>query len=238
MTMEKALGIYKKLRAIMTDVDYIQKDKTNDFHRYKYASEQAIKEALHKALVEHKVIFTLQAQNPRIVSWQAVNQKGQSVELNATNVDCTYTFTDIDDGSQVSGAFVGSGSGRDDKGVYAAITGAIKYILTSTFLIPTGDDPENDDSQARKAQTATPSDVPFQSTNPARKTKPEPAKPTDYVTLINSAKSEQELEAIGTKIKEDLTISPNKKSALRSIYEGRIKALQHASESVPTPPTA
>jgi len=38
-------------------------------------------------------------------------------------------------------------------GIYAAVTGAIKYALTSTFLIPTGDDPEQD-------RGASPKDAP------------------------------------------------------------------------------
>jgi hypothetical protein len=40
---------------------------------------------------------------------------------------------------------MGSGNGRDDKGLYAALTGIIKYQLTSSFLIPTGDDAEVDE---------------------------------------------------------------------------------------------
>ena len=40
------------------------------------------------------------------------------------------------------GAITGTGGDQTDKGMYKAITGAIKYIFIKHFLIPTQDDPE------------------------------------------------------------------------------------------------
>ena len=39
---------------------------------------------------------------------------------------------------------IGTGADSGDKAPYKATTGAIKYALLTAFLIPTGDDPEND----------------------------------------------------------------------------------------------
>lgn len=133
--MKQILG---KLHKIMTEVDYIQKDSKNSFQKYSYASEKAIKEKLHSALVDNKVILQLSTTNAR-------------VENNVTCLDCIYTFHDVESGETLTGTFVGTGSARDEKGNYAAVTGAIKYILTSTFLIPTGDDPEDDKNEPPKA---------------------------------------------------------------------------------------
>jgi hypothetical protein len=60
-----------------------------------------------------------------------------------------YEFVDLDSGEKVRGACIGSGSDSQDKGPYKAITGAIKYLMTTTFLIPTGDDPEGDGGKKR-----------------------------------------------------------------------------------------
>jgi hypothetical protein len=49
----------------------------------------------------------------------------------------------------IEGSFEGSGIDQGDKALYKAITGGIKYILSSTFLIPTGDDPENEQSEKK-----------------------------------------------------------------------------------------
>jgi hypothetical protein len=127
----KQANLTAKLYAIMAALDFIAKDKTNDFHRYRYASEQAIKEAVHAQLVEKRVLFNLNFK-------ELVKAEG-----NLIYVVFDYTFTNVDDANdQLKGTFIGSGEDKGDKAVYKAITGAIKYILTSTFLIPTGDDPE------------------------------------------------------------------------------------------------
>lgn len=135
-------NILQKLHSIMSEVDFIAKDKTNEFHKYKYASEQAIKETLHPILLKHKVLFTLSASNIRHVG-------------SLTDIDFVYKFIDIESCEILEGTFTGTGEDKLDKGTYKAITGAIKYILTSTFLIPTGDDPENED-KSKKTPKATP----------------------------------------------------------------------------------
>lgn len=141
-------NILKKLHEIMSKVDFIEKDKTNTFHGYKYASEQAIKETLHKLLVDHKVLFTLEALN-----FSSHHQPLEKEKDTITNIEFKYHFWDVESGEELSGNFVGSGEDKGDKGTYKAITGAVKYILTSTFLIPTGDDPENEDKKTNN-QTA------------------------------------------------------------------------------------
>lgn len=134
-------NILAKLHTIMSKVDFIPKDKKNTFHNYNYASEQAIKEKMHGLLVDNKVIFTLFSQNLRRAG-------------TITDIDFTYRFYDVDSGEFIEGTFNGTGEDKLDKGTYKAITGAIKYILTSTFLIPTGDDPEKDTQQTEKPTTA------------------------------------------------------------------------------------
>lgn len=135
-------NILNKLHLIMSEVEYIQKDKTNAHFGYKFASEQAIKETLHPILVKHKVILQVSVKNPRREVYVSV--KGGRGAI--TDLDVEYAFYDVDSGESLTGSFVGTGDDGADKGTYKAITGAIKYILTSTFLIPTGDDPENDEN--------------------------------------------------------------------------------------------
>jgi len=124
-------SVYKKIHNIMTSIGIIEKDKTNDFHKYKYASEFAIKKAVHEALVNEKLILQL-------------SEKSHTKEANLTTVTFEYCFIDIETGDKMCGLFSGSGEDKGDKGLYKAFTGCLKYLLTTTFLIPTGDDPEND----------------------------------------------------------------------------------------------
>ncbi len=140
-------SILQKLLAVMKDCGYIQKDKKNTFHGYSYASEAAIKDRVHSALVEHGVIqqISLLGLTEREIS--RVNAKGQQVSEWLTTANVHYKFYCCDTGEFIEGTFYGCGIDPSDKGLYKAITGAIKYLLTSQFLIPTGDDPENDDGR-------------------------------------------------------------------------------------------
>ncbi len=138
------VSILRKLHAVMQECDYIQKDKENAFHRYRYASEAAIKEKLHAALVAHGIIpqFSIIGLTEREIT-RIKDGKPQTSEW-LTTANIHYKFSCIDTGEFVEGTFFGCGVDPSDKGLYKAVTGAIKYILTSQFLIATGDDPEDD----------------------------------------------------------------------------------------------
>jgi len=124
----------------MKELSFIEKDKKNTFHNYRYASEEAIKKAVHEQLVLNGLIFTVSVLN--LEQKETTTKKGDKTYL--TNVKVQYCFTDVETNDQLCGEFYGTGEDSLDKGTYKALTGAIKYILTTTFLIPTGDDPENE----------------------------------------------------------------------------------------------
>lgn len=74
-----------------------------------------------------------------------------------------FTVADSDTGEKIEGTVYGRGQDNMDKGIYKALTGALKYWLTTAFLIPTGDDPEASD------------DAPDQPKNNPRGQRPRPA---------------------------------------------------------------
>lgn len=142
-------GIYKKLHLIMSEANYIQKDKKNPHFGYSYASEAAIKETLHELFVKHGVMPSFSTLNQQITEMYR-NEKGKAQYR--TTLTLAFRFFDIDDGSSVEGTMEGAGVDGEDKGTYKAITGALKYCLTSQFIIPTGDDPESDNGEKPKAE--------------------------------------------------------------------------------------
>lgn len=142
-------GIYKKLHAIMSEANYIQKDKENPHFKYTYASEAAIKETLHGLFVKHKVVPTFSTCNQQATE---IGRTSKGDPKFRTTLDLSYRFFDIEDGSLVEGTMCGAGVDGEDKGTYKAITGALKYCLTSQFIIPTGDDPENDNGEKKQAK--------------------------------------------------------------------------------------
>ncbi len=59
-------------------------------------------------------------------------------------VTLDYEFIDGDSDEVLSVPSYGEGRDRGDKAPYKALTGALKYALIQTFLIATGDDPEQE----------------------------------------------------------------------------------------------
>ena len=63
-------------------------------------------------------------------------------------------MVDAQSGESLSSTIIGSGQDKGDKGPYKAYTGAQKYFLMKTFMIPTGDDPEKDDEQSSTSSSS------------------------------------------------------------------------------------
>lgn len=132
--------LVSKLAKVMQEVKYIEKKGYNKFNRYKYATESDVSEKIREVLSELNVIML-----PDVVensTREHTNRKGH-IEYIAT-VKVKFTFIDGDTGEELSIHSVGEGQDAGDKGYYKAITGAHKYALMKAFMIPTGDDPEED----------------------------------------------------------------------------------------------
>jgi hypothetical protein len=158
------INLLKKINAAMAKVTYIQKDKTNSFHKYNYASIDAIKDHVQAAFIEVGLVFTT---TTKILSVATGLGKDQKESL--TTVQLDYSLYDAASGESLSGSGVGTGMDSGDKGVYKAISGALKYILGTILLFATGDDdPEYDNTP--KTQQPKPA-APPQKTE----TKPVPA---------------------------------------------------------------
>lgn len=132
----------KKLISIMSQVERIPKNGYNDFHKYHYATESDVKEGCRQLMADAKVLMTLSIQDI------------EQVRDDIVRVTSLVTFTDAESGETLSFCVAGDGQDKNDKGIYKAITGSTKYALMSSFLIPTGDDPEKDATDGKKTSAA------------------------------------------------------------------------------------
>lgn len=140
------MSVYNKLHAIMAEFPSVPKAHVNSFHKYSYRSADDILAALKPLLVKHGVLMAVSGSD---VKTDTLN------ESILTTVEMTVTFWDPDDlGPVISCRAFGQGVDKGDKGVYKAITGALKYALLTNFLIPGSEDPEQD------SPTITPSPEP------------------------------------------------------------------------------
>jgi hypothetical protein len=133
-------ALAKKLAAVMGAVKRVPKTGHNAFHGYDYATEADIVAAIRDELAQRHVILL-----PAILARtrEPVGEKGQVL----THLDMEFTFIDGESGERETRPWLGAGTDKEDKGAYKAMTGGEKYFLLKTFLVPTGDDPEQDSQQ-------------------------------------------------------------------------------------------
>ncbi|RKI34555.1 hypothetical protein D7Y27_33160 [Corallococcus sp. AB004] len=141
-------SLVRKLAEVMGEVERVPKSGRNDFHRYDYATEADIVSAVRKAMAARALMLI-----PSVVKteWRDVERNKGGKDRIAT-LTVRFTLTDGDSGEERSFEVLGEGQDQGDKATYKALTGAVKYALLKLFLIPTGDDPE-DDGQAHNQQS-------------------------------------------------------------------------------------
>lgn len=132
--------IASKLVKVMADCAYNQKNGTNDFHRYKYATAADVLEKVNTSLVKHGLAVTAQAE--LIDLRDVVTLKGNTERL--ATVKTTLTVIDSESGKTITCSGLGSGQDHGDKAAIKACTASIKYAYMLTLAMATGDDQEAD----------------------------------------------------------------------------------------------
>lgn len=129
-----------KLVEVMACVDRVAKNGNNTAQHYSYAMASDVYEAVRGELAQRFVIPI-----PNMLKADFIDKP---TKAGGSMTYCTatvrYDFTDAESGEVMSSTIIGAGSDSGDKSVYKALTGATKACLVNTFLIPTGDDPENE----------------------------------------------------------------------------------------------
>lgn len=139
-----------KLAEVMGEVGWIPKKGRNTFQNYDFVRETDIVDAVSKHLAARKVAVI-----PRVVNmhFEPTTTKAGASGFFAV-VTMSYTFVDGDSGERLEVEAVGAGTDQPgDKAFYKAQTGAKKFALTQTFLIATGDDPEDEQAEKPKASS-------------------------------------------------------------------------------------
>lgn len=174
-----------KMLKVMEAVGYVPKRGENESQNYKYARDADMADAVRTALIKNGVavfVTTLE----RSVAVDAVKTKWGAQNL--TTVKMRFTFMDTETGEKYDAEFYGDGMDGGDKGIYKAMTGAGKYCLKEIFLIPTGDDPEAETSNDKKAAEAAVEKAKAEKEK-AEKAKAEKAKKDGREVLIEMAEN-------------------------------------------------
>jgi hypothetical protein len=151
----------------MKRVRYVKETGKNDFHGYKYASDEDFLILVQPALADVGLCLLPSVTEVRTVEHSA-DKKG--APRYRTELVQTWELLHVSGESRML-SVPACGLDSEDKGTYKALTGALKYLVRHLLLIPTGADPERVRGDEGDAQ---PGHVPIQApaTLPARKGPP------------------------------------------------------------------
>ena len=142
--------IQKAIWAVMCEISYVQKQKSPNLN-YTFAGEAALIRALRPYMERYGIIMSVVAQNE--VCFETYQTKS-GAPMNRTRLLSTVRFYHAPSGTFIDVMAPGEGADSGDKSGNKANTCAYKYALRQTFVIETGDDPDDEPSerQARAAQ--------------------------------------------------------------------------------------
>jgi len=139
------MSLRKKLGEVRRRIGYIQKRGYNERHNYNYVAAADIAGIVGDILAELGVVVI-----PRLESITYEPQApGRVDSVRIARVIMAYAFTDEDSGEEITARVAGEGLDLRDKATYKAMTGALKYALLQSFLLATGDDPEDERADSR-----------------------------------------------------------------------------------------
>jgi hypothetical protein len=128
----------------MEEVSRIPKNGKNAHFNYKYATESDIVDGIRPLLAKHGLALFVEAINSQ---WRGT-EPGRGGPI--VTVELRYTLGCSETGATITTTIYAEGQDPGDKAYYKAYSGGMKYFLSKTFLISTGDDPERDDEQPRQ----------------------------------------------------------------------------------------
>ncbi|TGE29761.1 ERF family protein [Hymenobacter metallicola] len=213
-------NLYQRIRAVMEDVEYLQKDKevsTGGAGSYKALSEETVTKNVREAMIRHGLVILPIGQEHHLVD----HVRGPGKVVSLTTVNTQYKIVNVDNPTEFE-ILASSGTGVDsqDKGVGKAMTYSYKYLLLRTFGIATGRDADSvgnaelEREQALAAQKAIDA----------------------AILLLEGATTEKELKQVGVK---DYMTDPKYKAAALAA-NNRIKAAEANALATETaaPPVA
>jgi hypothetical protein len=154
----------EKLLAAYSDLSYIQKTGFNKAQNYKFLKSEDVLKAVNATLLKNRLILSKVdfepvqvsvAQQPLTDSQKNIvySPKGDIVfkNQNLVTLKAHLEIADADSDNTIRASGVGQGIDPTDKASAKAMTIALKYALTSLFLIASGDDPESDEQSDKDA---------------------------------------------------------------------------------------
>lgn len=219
-----------KLAEVMGEIGYIPKRGKNEFHGFDYATEPDIVDAVREKLATRGVILMTSIEG--IEERLAKTPKGKDTLITTVRLRFLFFNKDAPD-ETIDIAWAGQGEDPGDKGLYKALTGAMKYFLMKQFLMPTGDDPDAAEGVAEAQPKQSQQKPPAPQAQP--KPQAQPAQPVQkpHVSTGNGTQQALDGETVEELLSEDqagrlremMAASPKKAEAIEMVKEFGVATL-------------
>ena len=156
-----AANLWDKLSAITAEVGRVPKNGFNEFHKYKFATESDVVEAVTKACHDHRVHISSRQKPGSVKVEPAPADKDGKVKGVRATVTVIVRLRNVDAPDEVEEyEFEDHADDTGDKAIKKASTGAKKYALLLGFNVATGDDPDADNGKRPQPSGPPPIDKP------------------------------------------------------------------------------
>jgi hypothetical protein len=138
------LNLREKFAEVRRRLGYVQKRGHNERHNYSYVTAADLAGSVGDILAELGVVLIPQLQSISTETPRSSSERIARIVMN-------YRFVDARSGEVLTVRVPGEGADAGDKAPYKAMTGALKHTLLQSFLLATGDDPEEERADSRAA---------------------------------------------------------------------------------------
>jgi hypothetical protein len=133
----RELNLREKFVEVRRRLGYIQKRGHNELRNYSYILAADLAGSVGDILAELGVVVIPQLQSISTETPRSSTERIAKIIMN-------YRFFDTNSGEELTVRVAGEGADVGDKAPYKAMTGALKYALLQSFLLASGDDPEDE----------------------------------------------------------------------------------------------
>tara|TARA_R100000541_G_scaffold1817_1_gene6786 strand:- start:830 stop:1462 length:633 start_codon:yes stop_codon:yes gene_type:complete len=152
MNSETVTGknIYQRINAVMTEVEYIQKDKavTGGGQNYKAVTHDQVNAACRKSIVSNGIVIVPRQISGEFLVMRDINATPQPVKMGLYSGSYEIDFVNMDKPEEkVTVSVQAHASDNGDKAPGKAMTYAVKTAVVKQFYFETG---ENDESRTEQ----------------------------------------------------------------------------------------
>ena len=161
--MTATMSLHRKLAEAMAAIEWQPKTGRNQQQGYNFVSVEVIKDRVREQLAARQVMFYVSVET--IARSEYLTKSGAT--MFHVDIQGEVTFADGESGEMFTIKTAGEAADTGDKALNKALTAMVKYALIGTFLIPTGEDPDQETPDPKpagrrpQAERSKPTPAPF-----------------------------------------------------------------------------